>query len=308
MQTGRDECIRIGLFQEEEPIIVSPAYTTFEVKATNIVLPEYLFMIFLSKEKDRLGWFLSDSSIRSNLDWDRFCEIELVLPTIEVQKKYVRVYDAIQENLYAHERGLEDFRLSCGVLIEKYERNADKSALGELIHQIDERNTAGDELEYYGINRDKEFMPTAANTKNLDPTKYKIIRKDRFVFSGMQTGRDECIRIGLFSEDQPVLLSPAYTTFEIIDKTRILPEYLFLLFLNPEMDRYGWFLSDGSIRSNLDWDRFCEIEIKIPSIEKQKDIANVYRVYNKRKSLIEKLNNVKRSICPTLIKGSLMKV
>ncbi|MBN2795117.1 MAG: restriction endonuclease subunit S [Clostridia bacterium] len=307
MHVGRDEKIPVAFNDSSEDLVVSPAYFVFEIIDESIILPLYFYIFMSSPEFDRYAWFCTDSSIRGNLEWSRFCDIELELPDIEVQRKYVKIYEAVQKNIDAQIHGLEDFRLACGVLIEKYERQSDSVPLGNLIFQVDEKNITGENLKYYGINRDKQFMPTVANTKNLDPKKYKIIRKDRFVFSGMQTGRDECIRIGLFTEDEPVLLSPAYTTFEIIDKSMILPEYLFLLFLNPEMDRYGWFLSDGSIRSNLDWNRFIEIDIKIPSLELQKAIVNVFKVYDRRKQIITKLEVKGKSMIPLLIKGSLMR-
>lgn len=98
MQTGRDECIRISMYTQNEPIIVSPAYTTFEVTATNIVLPTYFFLCFMSKEKDRYGAFLSDGSIRSNLDWSVFCDIEFTFPPINIQQKYVDIYNAMLVN------------------------------------------------------------------------------------------------------------------------------------------------------------------------------------------------------------------
>ena len=79
-------------------------------------------MLFLSKEKDRMGWFYSDSSIRSNLDWDRFCEMELSLPPIDVQKKYVDIYLAMLANQRAYEQGLDDLKLVCDAYIEDLRR------------------------------------------------------------------------------------------------------------------------------------------------------------------------------------------
>ena len=71
-----------------------------------------------------------------------------------------------------------------------------KYKLGELISVCDERNSFG-YTSFYGLNINKEFMPTWANTEGLDESKYKVVRKRRFVFSGMQTGRDVCIRISI---------------------------------------------------------------------------------------------------------------
>lgn len=179
-----------------------------------------------------------------------------------------------------------------------------KMPIGKLIQIVDERNSEGLK-KFYGININKEFMPTVANTDNLDETKYKVVRKNRFVFSGMQTGRNECIRIGLYSEDDPIIVSPAYTTFEIIDTKVVLPEYFFMIFLSKEKDRLGWFLSDGSVRANLDWDRFCEIELELPDIAIQQKYVDIYTGIRKSIEALEKLKKQKDSICPILIKSAI---
>ena len=102
--------------------------------------------------------------------------------------------------------------------------------LGDYIEQCDIRNSTGHAYPVLGVNRNKEFMPTVANMDDVDTKKYKIISKRQFVFSGMQTGRDVCIRIGLYEKETPAVMSPAYTIFTIKDPTELLPEFLFLYF------------------------------------------------------------------------------
>lgn len=70
--------------------------------------------------------------------------------------------------------------------------------LEDYIEVYDRKNTNGKTYPFYGINKDKTFMPTVADTNELDNTKYKIVSKGVFVFSGMQTGRDVCIRITVY--------------------------------------------------------------------------------------------------------------
>ena len=106
-------------------------------------------------------------------------------------------------------------------------QSAPKVPLGELLQEADEINSKGLDLPFYGVNKDKEFMPTIATTKGLNSKKYKIIRKGKFVFSGMQTGRDKCIRFALYQNSEPVLLSPAYTLLEVKDTEKVLPEYIY---------------------------------------------------------------------------------
>lgn len=175
-----------------------------------------------------------------------------------------------------------------------------KRNIGSLIKYIDERNTEGLFQDFYGINIQKEFMPTVANTDSVDARKYKVVRDKRFVFSGMQTGRDKCIRVGLYV-GAPIIVSPAYTTFEIKDTDVVLPEYFFMHFLSNEMDRYGWFISDGSIRANLDLDRFEEIEFELPDIEIQKKYVEIYNAIRR----VQNLNATIKDICPVLIRSAI---
>lgn len=175
-----------------------------------------------------------------------------------------------------------------------------KTKIGKLIETVDEKNKKDRELPFYGINKNKVFMPTVADTTNLDRKKYKIMTKGYFVFSGMQTGRDMCLRIGLYNNDFDSLISPAYTTFKIVSED-ILPEYFFMMFLSKEMDRYCAFLTDGSVRANLDWNVFCDMDIELPHISIQKKYVKVFNAIMKNQKLASKIN----SICPILIKGSL---
>lgn len=304
MQTGRDECIRISMYLKDEPIIVSPAYTTFEVVATNIIEPTYFFMMFLSKEKDRLGWFYSDGSIRSNLDWDRFCDIELELPDLPTQQKYVDIYKAMVANQRSYERGLEDLKLTFDALIDDIKHRASYKPVYELLREVDERNSGNKIKEVHGINITKQFMPSVADINGVDLKKYKLVNKNQFAFSGMQTGRDECIRIALNKNDEPIIISPAYTVFECKDET-ILEEYIMMWFSRKESDRRGWFMSDSSIRSNLDLDRFYETQIPIPDEKTQKAIVDIFNVYTDRRNIDEQLKAQIKDICPILIRGSL---
>ena len=123
--------------------------------------------------------------------------------------------------------------------------------LGDYIQLVDERNKNLEISNLLGINIQKKFMPSVANTSETDLSKYKIIRKGQFAYSAMQVGRDETVRVVLYSEEKPAIISPAYLVFEVIDLEKVLPEYLMMHFQRPESDRYGWFISDGSVRSSL---------------------------------------------------------
>ena len=64
-------------------------------------------------------------------------------------------------------------------------------------------------------------------------------------------------------------------------------------------------MSDSNVRTNLDLERFYEIEVPIPDAKKQQAIVDIYSVYTMRKSISEQLKAQIKDICPILIRGSL---
>lgn len=302
MQTGRDICIRIGLYDKDQPALISPAYTTFFINKENDVLPEYFFMYFNRDESDRYGWFISDSSVRANLDWPRFLDIEIPLPSVAEQQKVVNAWRAFREIKEQNEAKAAPLMQLCQSYIQEIKKkNVRKYRVGNAIEVIDETNKDGSPYEVLGLNNNKMFMPTVASMDTINTSKYKIIKKGEFAFSGMQTGRDKCIRIALYDKDIPALISPAYTTFMLDKEEPILPEYFMIIFKNPEMDRLGWFYSDSSVRANLDWNRFIDIEIPLPPIEVQQAIVNIYKCANEAKQIAEEADRLSREVCPTLL-------
>lgn len=173
--------------------------------------------------------------------------------------------------------------------------------IGNAIKIYDKTNTDCLDLVILGLNRDKEFMPTVANIDSVNKSKYKIVSKGVFAFSGMQTGRDVCIRIALYDKDTPALISPAYTTFTLDENEPLLSDYLMMVFRNPEMDRKGWFYSDSSVRSNLDWNRFLDIEIPYVPMDVQRSIVNIYKCANEAKQIAAEADRLSREVCPALL-------
>lgn len=301
MQTGRDICIRIGLYSDETPALVSPAYTTFTIDSEK-VMPEYFFMYFNREESDRYGWFISDSSVRANLDWPRFLDIEIPLPSLSEQQKVVNVWKAFREIKEQNEAKAAPLMQLCQSYIQELKHKTKATyRIGKAIRLQDETNTENKLYDVLGLNKDKEFMPTVANLENVSLKKYKVVSKGQFAFSGMQTGRDICIRISLYEKDVPALISPAYTTFTLDEKEPLLPEYMMLVFKNPEMDRLGWFYSDSSVRSNLDWNRFLDIEIPHVPLDVQRAIVNIYKCANEAKQIAAEADRLSREVCPALL-------
>ncbi|MGN0518393.1 MAG: restriction endonuclease subunit S [Acutalibacteraceae bacterium] len=300
----RGDKIAIAFNTGEKPVLISSIYTVFHVARKDALLSDYLFMFFNRPEFDRYARFNSWGSARETFDWDTMCDIDIELPDLLTQQKYVDIYHAMVANQQSYERGLEDLKLTFDALIDNIKHKATMIPVRDLLTEVDNRNDDGEITNVQGINIFKQFMPSVADTNGVNLRKYKVVRKGQFAYSGMQTGRDECIRIALFDKNDPIIISPAYTVFETKNRA-VLSEYIMMWFSREESDRRGWFMSDSSIRTNLDLERFYEIEIPIPDKQMQKAIVELYRVYTLRRSINEKLMAQIKALCPILIRGSL---
>lgn len=302
MQTGRDVCIRIALFDKESPVIISPAYTTFRIKETNELLPEFLFLQFNREESDRYGWFLSDGSIRSNLDWDRFCDIEIPLPDIEVQRELVATYNGLKALAEQNEALLPQLSAACHAYIVDCRAKYPAVPLGEYIEQCDER--AGDNFtvdDVIGISTDKKFIATKANMDGVSLKSYKVVNPHEFAYVADTSRRGDKIALALNTTEKPVLISSIYTAFRSKDTDRLLPEYLLLLLNRTEFDRYTRFNSWGSARETFDWSEMCRVEIPVPPLEIQKAIVEVFKCSERAKKIATEARERMKNLCPALV-------
>ena len=96
--------VSIALYRDNEKAIVSQAYTIFEVKNKQELLPEYLMMWFRRPEFDRYARFKSHGSAREIFSWEEMCEVELPVPPIEQQQKIVSEYEAVSRRIRLNEQ------------------------------------------------------------------------------------------------------------------------------------------------------------------------------------------------------------
>ena len=96
--------VSIALYKDDEKAIVSQAYTIFEVKDKQELLPEYLMMWFRRPEFDRYARFKSHGSAREIFSWEEMCDVELPIPSIVQQQKMVSEYEAVTRRIRLNEQ------------------------------------------------------------------------------------------------------------------------------------------------------------------------------------------------------------
>ncbi|WP_262733857.1 restriction endonuclease subunit S [Gaetbulibacter sp. NE] len=162
--------------------------------------------------------------------------------------------------------------------------------LGDYIQPVNNRNKSIITEDLRGLSMSKEFRKSTSNIVGVDLSKYKLVYKNQFACDFMSVIRVHKLPVVLHSEEEPVIVSPAYTVFEVTDENVLLPEYLMMWFRRPEFDRYADFRCDSAIRGGFKWDELCEVTLPIPSIEQQQQIVDEYNTVTNRIQLNEQIN------------------
>lgn len=305
MHVGRDERLPVALYDEEKPAIVSPAYFMFEVIDNSILNEDYLMMWFRRPEFDRICWLHTDGSVRGGITWDDICRLELPIPPIENQLEIVNSYKAITERIALKQKindnlaaTIQTIFLSC----KQSDTFKTYLPLNELVKTVNFRNKDNvygiDDL--MGVSLTKEFIKSPANTISLDVSNYKIVKPFQFACNLMHVGRDKKVAVGMLTDADNVIISPAFTVFEIINNNVILPEVLVSWFSQSFFDNEVSYLASEGIRDGIKWDTFAQIPIFIPEFEIQTKIQNIYKNIQQNKLEISTLNNFADTFITTL--------
>lgn len=293
----------------KQAVICTEDYVVFKVKekAKAVLSSVWLYMLFNRSEFDRYVITNSWGSSTEFYNWSDICAIEIDLPPLAIQQKYVDVYNAMIANQQCYERGLDDLKVVCDAYIEELRRKTHSEKIGPYIGEFDIRNTEGDlgEDSVVGISTQKTIIKTKANLNGVNVFSYKLFPPRYFAYVSDTSRRGDKISLCFNNTRDTYLVSSISTVFFVSNNAKLNSEYLFMYFTRSEFDRYARFHSWGSARETFTWNDLIDVEIPIPSIEIQQSIVDIYKVYLQRKEINERLKEQIKSICPILIKGSL---
>ena len=297
-------------YRTEGLCIVSHLYQIFHLneKGKEKIDPIWLFIYLRRNEFRREVTFRNFGSQRPEFNFNDLSDIELPLPSIEQQRKYVDVYLALQNNLAAYQSKVEELKLVCDGYLDRLKRENEKLKIGEFIEMCDERNSEGIYTlkNLRGVSIEKKFIDTKADMAGVSLAPYIVVKPDFFVFVPVTSRNGEKITLAINDSKDTYIVSSAYTVFKVQDTNKLLPEYLFMFFNRPEFDRYARFNSWGSAREVFTMDDMNDVAIPIPDISVQREIVNIHKCYIERQRIAEALKEQLKNICPVLIRGSLL--
>jgi hypothetical protein len=298
----RGEKIALAYNSTKDRILISSIYTVFYIKRKDLILSEYLFMYFKRPEFDRFSRFNSWGSARETFDWDEFCNIEIELPSLETQQKYVDVYNAMFSNQQSYERGLEDLKLVCDAYIEDLRRQIPCESIGPHVEERNEKNEGNAITLFQGVNVDHIFIEPKRVAE--DSENGSIVRTGQFAFNKVMKAHNTKLPIAL-REGPDCVVSNSYQVFEVTNTKKLLPKYLLLWLNRDETQRYAGFISFGTTRDIFTFEDIKEISIPLPDINIQQSIVDIFTCFQARLEINEKLKIQIKDICPILIKGSI---
>lgn len=297
-------------YRTEGFCIVSHLYIVFYLnkKGKELVDPYYLYIYFHRDEFRREVNFRNFGSQRPEFSFSDMADIEITLPDINQQRKYVDIYLSLQNNLAAYQSKVDELKTVCDSYLDQLKTKCEKQKLGGYIEQCDERNS--DNLytleDLRGISIQKKFIDSKADMMDVSLTPYILVKPEYFAFVPVTSRNGGKITLAYNDSEQTYIVSSSYTVFRVTDKNALDPEYLFMCFNRPEFDRYARFNSWGSAREVFTMEDMNEVEIPIPNISIQREIVNIYRCYIERQRIAAQLKEQLNEICPILIKGSLL--
>lgn len=302
----RGDKIALAFNNSVGAVLISSIYTTFTICRKDKLLPEYLYMFFNRPEFDRYSRFNSWGSARETFSWEDFCDIDITLPSIDQQRKYVDVYLALQKNLAVYQSKVEELKLVCDGYIESLRNDYRKNhppkivRVGDYIAKRNEINDNGQVQLEQGINIQKQFITPQRSNSNLYGR--RIVRRGDIAYCTQLNNDNVAVA---YRDGEDCVVSSVYDIIFVKDESVLLPKYLMMWLVRPEFGRYVYTRSTGSAYEFLSYDDLTDYKIPLPEISMQQDIVNIYDCYNERKAIAAQLKEQLNKLCPILIKGSL---
>ena len=283
--------------------IVSHLYVVFHLTeyGRQNFIPEFLYLFFNRESFRDLITFRNFGSQRPEFNFYQMSEIEVPKPSIETQRALVAIYDGLQKTIAENEALIKEMESVCHAFVVDCKTKYPKVKLGEWIEECAQRNT-DKKLgmnDVIGMTITKEIIPTKADVKAADLSKFLIVEPAQFVYNPRTHGKK--IGLGFNNSTKRFLISWNNAVFKVKDTTKVIPQYLYLIFCRNEWDRNACFRSWGSSTEVFSWSEFSKMDIPLPPIELQRSIAEVFNCLQESKRIVQETRELMKNLCPALV-------
>ena len=294
----RGDKIALALNTMEQPVLISSIYTSFRCKDENKLLSEYLYLLLIRTEFDRIARFNSWGSARETYMFSDLARYEIPLPAIEVQREYVAAYRSLQQLAEQNEalaaplqEAIQNYIISS---IHKYELHP----VGKFIEFCREKNSDKEICLEQGVNINKEFITPQRSNSDLS-SRIKV-RNGQFVYCTQLNNENVAIA---YRNGPDCVVSPVYAVFQIANEYNdiLLPEFLFMNLIRKEFGRFVYWSSVGSAYEFLRQENLCEWKIPLPPIEVQRSIVALYNCAEEARAIAKEAREQLKILAPAMV-------
>lgn len=264
---------------------------------------DYLYYV-LTYETELLQSSATKGGVFNNLTTDIMKKLRILLPPINEQiniKNVLEKYDdqiKLQKSLIVEKekqkKSIKQNLLSGKRRLKGFEDKWKKIKLAEIFHEIDERTEENNEYPILTSSRkgiyfqSDYFNKQVASQNNMG---YKIVREGQFTYRAMSDDGNYTFNVQNLCDKG--IVSPAYSVFRINNKRA--NDYYIYQFLNDySFTRYLKMLQQGGTRQSLNFDKLCNVEVKLPTLEEQVAIASILFAADKEIELLQqRLESIK---------------
>ena len=288
--------ISLARNEDENTYIVSSSYVVFRIRSVEL-MPEFLSMVFGRSEFDRYARFNSWGSAREVFSYEDMTRVEIPVPPLAVQQKVVDVWRGLRKMKEENEALAEPLMQLCRSYLQDCKKKWPMKEIGGFIREVKEKNIDNRITLEQGINISKEFI--TPQRSNSDLSSRLIVRTGQFAYCTQLNNANVAIA---YRTGPDCVVSPVYNVIEVVDKEKLLDEYLLLWLIRSELGRYVYWASRGSAYEFLVFENLCSAKIAIPPIEVQQAVVDVYRCASEAKKIAEEADRLSREICPALVR------
>lgn len=286
----------------ENMCIVSHLYVVFHIKEgkTDIVLPEYMLMFFRREEFKRTIDIHNFGSQRAEFNIYQLGEIEIPLPSIEVQREYVAAYKSLQQLAEQNEALAEPLQKACEGFLSDVTTKYHKVELGGLISEFNEKNTDKAITVVKSVSVSKEFKDTNAKVNKNELGGYKIVPP--MYISYVQTTKNEkCFASAINKFGYPIVVTSINRVITSNDSNILDNEFLAMWFRTPEFSRWAIYNSWGSAREIFDFEDLKKSMIPLPPIEVQRSIVALYHCAEEARAIAREAREQLKTLAPAMV-------
>ena len=252
-------------------------------------IPKYLFYSF-----QNVNWKKYDESTGvPSLSSSTIESVECNIPSKEEQLKIANFLSLLDKKIELQSRKIEDLKLfklyAKNKLFERYER---RYKLKNIIIKWNKKNK-DNSIEYVEsisnksgfISQTNQFEDRKVASKDLK--NYYVIEKGVF---GYNPSRLNVGSLALKMNDTVSVVSPLYECFTTTQNNEYLLEWFDSKFFRKEIISKF----EGGVRNTLNFSNLCDVEIGLPSIERQNKCAVFFKTINNKIELeIKKMCKLK---------------